>query len=250
MQEAHLISFNSGHCAVFSYPSTNQAEDNQDSAAVIRLDQSEIVLAVSDGAGGHPGGDFASKIMMNELSKELLDQANHDQLVRASILNAIETANKTIIESNTGAGATACVVSIENNKLRPFHVGDSVIAIIGQRGKLIYRNTEHSPLGYAIRSELVSEEQLDSKVSHEVFNLIGNDEMHIEIGPEIKLKNSDTIFICSDGVTDIIPLDECLNIIKSGTLKKSANKLIEKYFNLVQGMEHKDDATFIIYRLK
>ncbi|NNC67759.1 MAG: SpoIIE family protein phosphatase [Gammaproteobacteria bacterium] len=246
--EAEVLNLDSGYCAVFSYPSTNQADENEDSAAVIILNTNETILALSDGAGGHPGGNVASQIVINELNEELLHPSNHDQLIRASILNAIEVANKIIIASTSGAGATACVVSIEDAKLRPFHVGDSVIAVTGQRGKLIYRNTEHSPLGYAIRSELVGEEHLDSDVSHEVFNLIGNNEMHIEIGPEIDLKKSDTVFICSDGITDVIPLNECLKIIKSGPIKKVANELIKKYFNLVQDIAHKDDATFIIFR--
>lgn len=248
MHEAQSFCVESGQCGVFSYASTNHAEDNQDSAAIINVDQNESIFVLSDGAGGHPGGDLASKIVIDELSKELLDHANHDQLIRASVLNAIEAANKRIIDSISGAGATVCVVTVEKNIVRPYHIGDSVIAIVGQRGKLIYRNTEHSPLGYAIRSELVSEEHLDSKVSHEVFNLIGNNEMHIEIGPEIKLKKSDTVLICSDGITDVISLDECLSIIKAGALKKASNKLINKYFSLVQDMEHKDDATFIIFR--
>ncbi len=248
MQEAQLFGVESGQCGVFSYASTNHAEDNQDSAAIINVDQNESIFVLSDGAGGHPGGDVASKIVIDELRKELLDHANHDQLIRASVLNAIEAANKRIMDNSSGAGATVCVVTIEKNIIRPYHIGDSVIAVVGQRGKLIYRNTEHSPLGYAMRSELVSEEHLDTEVSHEVFNLIGNKQMHIEIGPEIKLKKSDTVLICSDGITDIIPLDECLHHVRAGPLKKVTQKFVEKYFNLVKDLEHKDDATFIIFR--
>lgn len=248
MTEAEVLMLQSGQAAVFSYPSTDHADDNEDCAAVITLGQSEAILVLSDGAGGHRGGNIASAIVIKELSKELLHSSNQDQLIRASILNAIETANKIIIESSPGSGATVCVVSIEDKTLRPFHVGDSVIAVTGQRGKLIYRNTEHSPLGYAIRSQIVSEEHLDTEVSHEVFNLIGNNEMHIEIGPQIDLKKSDTVFICSDGITDVIPLDECLDIVKSGPLKRAANKLIKIYFDLVDEREHKDDATFFIFR--
>ncbi len=248
MTEAEFLTLQSAQVAVFSYPSTDQADDNEDSAAVITLDRSEAIFVLSDGAGGHRGGNVASDIVIKELSRELLHPSNQDQLIRASILNAIETANKTIIESTPGSGATVCVVSIEGKMLRPFHVGDSVIAIIGQRGKLIYRNTEHSPMGYAIRSEIVGEEHLDSEVSHEVFNLVGNNEMHIEIGPQIELKKSDTVFVCSDGITDVIPLDECLGIVKSGPLKRAANKLIKRYFDLVEEREHKDDATFVIFR--
>ena len=165
-------------------------------------------------------------------------------------MNALEAANRSIIETKTGAGATACVVIIEGNVIRPFHIGDSVIAVIGQKGKLIYRNTEHSPVGYAIRSELVEEEHIDTEVSHEVFNLVGNADMHIEIGPEIELKKFDTLLICSDGITDVIPLDECVEIIQSGQLANAASQLIEHYFKTVENVDHKDDATFILYRQK
>lgn len=247
-ESVEIYNFNSGQVAAFTYPSTNIAEDNQDSAALIPLHSHELVLALSDGAGGHPGGQGASDIVISELSSELLHPSNQDQLIRASILNALEDANKVIIESKSGAGATACVVSIEENRLRPIHVGDSVIAVVGQHGKLIYRNTEHSPLGYAIRSELIDEEHLDKGVSHVVFNLVGNTEMHIEIGPEIILKKFDTLFMCSDGITDLIPLDECLNLIQSGSFKKAVNALAKKFFSIAQDVEHKDDATFIIFR--
>ncbi len=245
---AHIFDFDIGHTAVFSYPSSNQAEDNQDSAALIPLNKDEIVLVLSDGAGGQPGGQSASQTVINSLENELLHHSNKDQLIRASVLNAIESANKKIIETKSGAGATACVVTIEENMIRPFHIGDSVIAVIGQKGKLIYRNTEHSPLGYAIRSELIEEKHLDTEVSHEVFNLVGNADMHIEIGPEIELKKFDTLFICSDGISDFISLDECLEIIQSGKLADAAGQLIENYFKTVENADYKDDATFILYR--
>ncbi len=248
LKKPEISLFSAGEVAAFSFPSSNIAEDNQDSAILIPLNHHELVLGLSDGAGGQLGGQQASQIVINELKKELLHDSNEDQIIRASILNAIEFANKSVMELKTGAGATACIVSIEENRCRPFHVGDSVIAITGQRGKLIYRNTEHSPLGYALRSELVTEEHLDSEISHEVFHLVGNTDMHIEIGPEIELKKSDTLFMCSDGITDLIPLDECLKLIKSGPLKKAANLLSNKFFKIAENLDHKDDATFIVFR--
>ena len=246
--KADVFDLKIGQVAIFSYPSTNQAEDNQDSAGLIPLTEHEIVLAVSDGAGGQPGGQSASQLVINTLQEELLHHANQDQLIRASVLNALETANKSIIDTKTGAGATACVVTIEENLIRPFHVGDSVITVVGQKGKLIYRNTEHSPLGYAIRSEIVDETHLDDEVSHVVFNLVGNADMHIEIGPEIELKQFDTLLICSDGITDFMSFDDCIEIVRTGQLADAANNLIDKYFNSVKDVEHKDDATFILYR--
>lgn len=248
--KTEIVDLGIGQAAVFSYPSTNRAEDNQDSAALIPLNGHEIVLALSDGAGGQPSGQSASQAVINSLEKELLHHSNQDQLIRASVLNSLETANKQIIETKTGAGATACIVTIEENMIRPFHIGDSVIAVIGQKGKLIYRNTEHSPIGYAIRSELVEENHLDAEVSHEVFNLVGNLDMHIEIGPEIELKKFDTVLICSDGISDFIPLSECLEIVQSGQLADAAGQLIEHYFRAVENLDHKDDATFILYRQK
>ncbi len=243
-----ILNFESGQAAVFSYPSTNIAEDNQDSVGIVPLSNHEIVFALSDGAGGQPGGQGASQIVITELSNELLHDVNQNQMIRASVLNALETANKVIIDAKTGAGATACVVTIEDNHLRPIHVGDSMIAVVGQQGKLIYRSTEHSPLGYAMRSEIVAEKHLDKDVSHEVFNLVGNKEMHIEIGPELRLKKFDTLFMCSDGITDLIPLDECLDLIKSGPIEKASNNLITKFFKVVKDVDYKDDATFIIFR--
>jgi serine/threonine protein phosphatase PrpC len=244
-----IQNISAGQVAVFSCPSTNQAEDNQDSAGFIPLRDNEVVLALSDGAGGHQGGQNASQTIIKALIDELLHDDNHDQLIRASVLNALETANKTIIETKSGAGATACVVTIEKNIFRPFHVGDSIIAVIGQKGKLVYRNIEHSPIGYALRSELVDEKEIANAASNEVFNLVGNAEMHIELGPEIELKSNDTIFICSDGITDIISLEECLKMIRAGEFSLVANQLADKFYQTTENIENKDDATFILFRL-
>ena len=241
-----------GSFAVFSSRSPEKTSINEDSAAVIRLDDETAVLMVADGVGGLPGGSQASALVIDLLldaSRKTL--ADHTDL-RDVILSAIEEANQRIVNYANGSATTLAVVEIHGNAIRTYHVGDSMIMVVGQRGKLKMETISHSPVGYAVGAGMLSaEEAIVHDDLHIVSNVVGSQEMHISMGIPFRLANRDTLLIATDGLFDNIPRDEIIDLIRAGPLPDCANRLAgyaRKRMDDGIAPFKPDDLTFILYR--
>ncbi|MDH3640359.1 MAG: protein phosphatase 2C domain-containing protein, partial [Gammaproteobacteria bacterium] len=195
MEAAADWQFGFGGIAAFSRSSPEKTTGNEDSAALIPIDPESGVLVVADGVGGMPTGGVASRITVETLTANLLNFRS-DQTLRDAILDSIEQANRAVLERGSGAATTVVVIEIQGNSIRPYHVGDSLILLTGQHGRLKLQNIPHSPTGYAVEAGLLDE---SDAIHHEernlVSNVVGDSEMRIEIGPSIKLAPRDTLVL-------------------------------------------------------
>jgi len=228
--------------------------ENEDSAGIFRINKSDYALAVADGMGGMPCGAQASRLAIEQLRDALSDVSPGEFGYREAMLNGIDAANNAIAALAVGAGSTFAAVEIFNNVIRPYHVGDSMILVVGQRGKVKLQTISHSPVGYAVESGLLDEQEaLHHDDRHVISNYLGHPEMRIEIGPPISLSRYDTVLIASDGLFDNLQLPEIINIIRKGKLNKISKELItlcKRRMNN-EDREHPskpDDVSFILFR--
>lgn len=241
-----------GKVAVFSARSPEKTSGNEDSAAVIRLDDDTAVLVVADGVGGLPGGEQASALVIDSLIDVTRDAMKNGTDLRDAILSAIETANQRIIETVSGAATTLAVVEIHGNAVRTYHVGDSMIMVVGQRGKLKLETISHSPVGYAVESGLLSEEEaINHDERHIVSNVVGAQDMHISVGIPFNLAARDTLLVATDGLFDNVHRDEIIEMTRAGALPACADRLsafARKRMGDRIAPFKPDDLTFILYR--
>ena len=235
---------------VYSSRSPRKQSANEDAAALFEFDRRRGVLAVADGMGGLPKGQQASAVTLNEIQKNLRKQT----ALREGILNGIETANRRIINSKNGSGTTVALVELKGNLIRPYHVGDSEILLLGQRGRVKIQTVSHSPTGYAVHAGIIAhEEAMFHPQRHLIFNAVGFDDMRIEIGAVVEMAAKDTLLLATDGLLDNMFLDDICAIIRTGPLEEAAQLLVQQcQQNVVEpnpGQPSKpDDMTFILYR--
>ena len=72
-----------------------------------------------------------------------------------------------------------------------------------------------------------------------VSNLVGSREMHIEIGPAVRLASRDTIVVGSDGLFDNLHVSEVIDLARAGRPLDRMNALIERS---TQRMQHHDES--------
>ncbi len=59
---------------------------------------------------------------------------------------------------------------------------------------------------------------------HLVSNVVGTDDMRIELGPPLKLARYDTVLLASDGLLDNLYTDEIVELIRKGlSVSRSAS---------------------------
>jgi serine/threonine protein phosphatase PrpC len=241
-----------GSAVVFSARSPEKTAGNQDSAGVIQLDSDTAVLMVADGVGGLPGGGQASALLIDILLDAAAASGTNGIELRHGLLSAIEEANQRIINNGSGAATTLAMVEIRGRGVRPYHVGDSMIMAVGQRGKVKMETISHSPVGYAVEAGVLSEEEaIVHDDRHLVSNVVGSQDMHISMGIPLTLAARDTLLIATDGLFDNVPRDAIIDMIRTGPLPDCARRLAEragKHMNGSLAPFKPDDLTFILYR--
>lgn len=265
LAEAHMaqvacLEFLGGTAAVFTTRSPQKQSANEDVAALLPVGPTSGVLAVADGLGGHAGGERASRLAIETIQRSLhqtllaSDPLASSQWLRGAILNGIEAANAAVREIGGGAATTLALVEIQDRTIRPYHVGDSVILLTGQRGKLKLQTISHSPIGYAVEAGLMCEEDaIRHEARHMISNVIGSEEMRIEIGPQLEMARRDTLLLASDGLLDNLLPGEIVELVRSGPLQQAVAALVAEAQRRMAdhggAMPSKpDDLTVIAYR--
>ncbi len=260
MTEVAAFEFLGGNVAVFTNRSPQKETPNEDVAALWPIGPASGVVAVADGLGGHAGGERASRLAIETIQKSL-QEATTSQTdggepvdLRAAILNGIEAANQAVRELGTGAATTLALVEIQDRIIRPYHVGDSAILVTGQRGKVKLQTIPHSPIGYAVEAGLMEEEEaIHHEARHVISNVIGSEQMRIEIGPPTEMAPRDTLLLASDGLFDNLLPDEIVETIRSGPLDRALGTLVDRARHRMDGQggtapSKPDDLTVIAYR--
>jgi serine/threonine protein phosphatase PrpC len=255
MQAAELHEVAAGAVAVYSVPCPGKETVNEDAAALIPCDATRAVLAVADGFGGHPAGDQAARLAITAMAETVETAVASGADLREGVLNGFEQANRAVSELGVGAATTLVVAEIDGHHVRPYHVGDSELLIVGQRGKLKMQTVSHAPVSYAVDSGWLDEaEALRHDQRHLVSNVVGSPDMRIEIGSAFPLCQRDTVLLASDGLFDNLHKNEITEGIRIGSLQGVADTLAKKCLQRMNtaNTNHPskpDDLTFILYRL-
>ena len=213
------------------------------------------MLAVADGVGGAAAGREASNATVRTLSRVLTKLPDETPQLRPAILDAVEAANKAVLGLARGAATTLVVAQLDATRLRSYHVGDSELLAVGQRGRIKQRVVPHSPTGFAVEAGLLDEDEaVQHDQRHVLFNVIGSSDMRVEIGPALQLAVRDTVLLASDGLFDNLFIDEIVDTIRSGPLTAAADRLVERVRARMQGEGEADqpckpdDLTIVLFR--
>lgn len=251
-----VFTIGGGIVALHSSKSPGKSSPNEDAAGIVSAGTDVAVLAVADGLGGAPAGRQASSIAINAVAHGAQDALKNGRELRYGIMNGFEAANEEVLALGVGAATTLTVVEIDGASVRPFHVGDSFMLVTGQRGKIKSQTIPHSPIGYAVESGLLAEEDaIHHEERHVISNVIGSTEMHIDVGSPIELSPKDTLVLATDGLSDNLLTPEIVGLVRKGPLEKASRAMAVRALERMElgdgdAPSKPDDLTFLIFRLR
>lgn len=250
----HRWAVSAGRVTSFSVRSPEKQTPNEDALAVIDRGDGAVVLVVADGMGGQAAGEVAARLTVDAVHAAVQQISGDEQGLRGAIIDGIENANREVIALANGAGATVAVACVSDSHFRSFHVGDSAILLMGQRGRVKFESIAHSPVGYAEASGLLQpEEALQHDERHLISNFVGTAQMRIEIGPELAMARYDTLLLATDGLTDNVLVGEAVSTMRAGPLAQCARSLAnlarQRMVEQSPGLPSKpDDLSFLAFR--
>jgi len=192
--------------------------------AKIDTDRKGAVFAVADGMGGHPGGDIASRMAVQELADccrlegedNGADQRTFLQYLEKAIFSIhhhIETYGRRHPEME-GLGTTLSVLVLAGGRAVIAHVGDSRIYRL-RGGRLEQMTSDHTLVGHFVEAGVMTaEEAHEHPLRHVMMQAVGHgiDDVFTRVED---LQPQDFFLLCSDGLHDIVPLVEIREILLS-----------------------------------
>jgi len=220
-------------------------KNNQD-AILLNQDAGYFVLA--DGMGGHLGGEEASRLATEVVSRVFSGDAEIDTLSEddaATLLNLSETARLTRLAALAadsqvmsvalqrrelhGMGATLETLFIRDGVATIGHVGDS--RVYRMRGGSLEQVTEdHSVLNEELKRRSMTPEEIESfPFKNRIIRALGHlEDRRVDIIEE-PLRPGDLYLLCSDGLTEVVDDSTILDTLaaRQDDLPACCGKLVE-----------------------
>ncbi len=190
-------------------------------------------FALADGMGGHQAGEIAAKEAIDSLSESVkkIKSRNPIELI-IELRHAIEKANQWVYrlgqesESLTGMGTTLCCLFWTPEAVIYAHVGDSRVYRLREE-KLELLTQDHSL--FAKWLKIGKETETPFPYKNVITRAVGTAP---RANPEIAVAShrpGDLFFLCTDGLSDVLSLEDIEKIInRSPDLENASKRLIQK----------------------
>ncbi|HPF12661.1 MAG TPA: serine/threonine-protein phosphatase [Planctomycetota bacterium] len=219
-----------GNVAVVSRAKNIPGRVNEDALGFFPMGGDGAVLVVADGMGGGAHGEVAAETVIRAIETQLAPLPDQPSLsaVRVAILTAVEEANRSVLDMGVGAGTTIAAALVSPRRYATIHAGDSVVMVVGQKGRVKAQTLAHSPVGFAMEAGLLDPDKaMFHHERHLVSNVVGMVGMRLEIGSPRKFSLRDTLILASDGLFDNLTVSEVVEHIRCGPLEEAARTVAE-----------------------
>ncbi len=221
--------------------------------------QSDLLLVVADGAGGHKGGALASKIAVDTIVKQYRS-LRPKQKANQALVNAIREAHENVQDRQQLAldkqNMASTVVTLaltpklgEKNAyyISVANVGDSRAYLYRPNFALTQLSKDHTLVQEEVRQNNLTPEQAKiHPLRHRLSqSLGGKQELNIYSRPLISAKKHDRYLLCSDGLTDVLDDAHIQAILsQSASTTQTADMLMK------QALLHaEDNVSFVLLDL-
>lgn len=170
-----------------------------------------VLMAVSDGMGGHAAGEIASTLVVGSLKQTLGKSVAGD--VHAALERAVADTNARVWDAAQqpgfeGMGATVVAVLLHANTAHVACVGDSRVYLI-RRGSITQVTKDQSYVELLVRSGVLTREQAEQSPYKNVLLQAMGTRPNVEVAlGRIEMRDGDIYVLCSDGLTNKVSAEE------------------------------------------
>ena len=210
---------------------------NEDSVTIVKNLNNEYMMVVADGMGGHKAGEVASSLAVNELGKRFSELSSIGTKEEAVVWlkEIIDEVNVKILkyaeEHVDAAGlGTTCVCAIYTKDFLLFgNVGDSSGFVL-KSNKLYKVTKDHTLVNLLLENGELTESAAKTHPQKNVLMKALGAAEKIEMDIFDVETTVDGIFLCSDGITNMLTVEQIEKVLddKELDLEDQLNKMIMK----------------------
>ena len=229
-------------------------DQNEDSVIIVKNHSEEYLMAVADGMGGHSNGEVASSLAITHLAnnfKELKSIGTKEDamLWMRAITNEINALIYKYTEDNpvsVGMGTTLVMAIVTEEFLLFGNIGDSS-GFVMRNGQLHKITTDHTLVNLLVQSGELSEKDAKEHPKKNVLMKALGANVSAEIDVFDVESDVDGVFLCSDGLTNMLEPEQIAKVLKSDLeISEKLKKLIYKCNN--RGGNDNISAAYLIKR--
>ena len=220
------------------------------------------LFLVADGVGGNVAGEKASALAVNAIENFVLDtlnwclqlRSNAADALLAEFQHALEQADHQLFHEARrrpelhGMGTTLTLAYCLGDTLFVAHVDDSRCYLL-RRG-LLYRLThDHTLVAEMVRRGLLDAQEAEHHgYRHIITNVVGGSDPGVRAEVhKLPLECGDTLLLCSDGLTEMVPDQEVLSLLQAEAEPARACQRLVARANEEGG---KDNVTVVVARFE
>ena len=210
-------------------------QENQDDYRAGELPGGAVWALVCDGMGGAKGGREASQGACNVIENFFQEQyaqcgaGQEEPFLKKALLyaNRFVFQKAAHEEALAGMGTTAVCALVRSGNVYLCHAGDSRAYLI-RDGKLTQLTHDHSYVQELVDCGTITEEEAEHHPQKNIITKALGVDYRLE--PEFtaaKLKREDRLLLCTDGLTNMVPVEEMEELLGQGTFYDLPDRLIE-----------------------
>ena len=214
-------------------------ERNEDSVSIVENESKEKLMLVADGMGGHKDGEVASHIALNlitERFKKISSIGNREDAINW-IQSTVSEANVEIFKyvslhkESEGMGTTLVLAVLTPTFLLIGNIGDSS-GYIMKNHKLHKITIDHTLVNLLVKSGELSEEEAKNHPKKNVLMKALGSNTNVDMDIFNVELNIDGIFLCSDGLTNMLDDSQITKVLnEESDIKSKLEKLVFKANN-------------------
>ena len=210
-------------------------QENQDDYRAGELPGGAVWALVCDGMGGAKGGREASQGACNVIENFFQEQyaqcgaGQEEPFLKKALLyaNRFVFQKAAHEEALAGMGTTAVCALVRSGNVYLCHAGDSRAYLI-RDGKLTQLTHDHSYVQELVDCGTITEEEAEHHPQKNIITKALGVDYRLE--PEFtaaKLKREDRLLLCTDGLTNMVPVEEMEELLVQGAFYDLPDRLIE-----------------------
>lgn len=220
------------------------------------------IFLVADGVGGHQAGEVASALtvltiegfLLNTLKRYFNLKPPEEQNVMKEFRSALLQADAKVFDEAAqhpellGMGTTLTMAFAVNWRLFVAHAGDSRCYLFS-RGDLHQLTQDHTMVAEMVRLGALSPKEASRHpYRHVVTNVLGGNEPGVQVEMHnLDLAPEDVVFLCSDGLTEMLPDARIAAILKE---EQEPRRACERLVAQANEQGGKDNITVIVARFE
>ena len=221
------------------------------------LNDSNRVIVVCDGLGGHEHGDVASATVAHAIHEHITAAMNDGAIRGIDVVNAVKHAYNKLNETSARFGATTkpmgttmTLLAIGNNGVAAAHIGDSRIYHVRPGEGILYRSRDHSLVNDLFVAGRLTRAEAEASPKKSILTRAMLPSpfkpMNADIAFITNVKAGDYFILCTDGVCGEISDKKLLKILNDNA-KGNAEKMAAIQLLIQNGA---DNRTAVLLRVK